>query len=236
MTWNGLHTDDASPIVSAIRADIVAGRLRTGQEVVLADYAEAFDASMSGVQQALLRLVEQRLVVAGDGGGFRVVAVSRRDLRELTEMRKLLEGEAVRRSAEIGGTEWAERLRSAHDELVETEAEAAEPGLTYVWRAAHAAFHGALYAAADNERLLRTVGALREEAEIYRELAVVAAKDRREIVAREHREMMEHAIAGRAAEAEEVLRRHLEGTRQSVSGGALQEEDTRGGATQVGTD
>lgn len=203
-----------STAVDAIRSDIVRGRLRTGGEIVVAHLSEQLDVSMSAVQQALLRLADQHLVSVATAGSFHVVSASLRDLRDLTALRQLVEGEAVQLSVARSDPDWAARVRNRHDDLA---AVAGESGLAEVWRAAHSAFHAELCSAAGNERLVRLVASLRDEAEIYRELSAASVSPvRRGVVAREHRELMELAATGRAAQAAEVLRGHLEGTMVSI--------------------
>jgi DNA-binding GntR family transcriptional regulator len=203
----------------------VGGRRRTGSEIVLAEISEQLDVPMSTVQQALLALVEQRLVHSVDDGSFHVVSVSQQDLSELTTLRQLAEGEAVRLATALGDETWRHDVMAAHTALAAAEVGAAEPARSEGWRAAHTTFHEALCAAAGNGRLLAIVGSLRNEAEIYRELSSFATSvERRTAVSREHRELMELAVAGRAEEAGKALRDHLEGTRRNIGGAVLAED------------
>ncbi|WP_158268809.1 GntR family transcriptional regulator [Salinibacterium hongtaonis] len=219
MTWESRQGADVGDVVESVRADIVRGRLGTGREVVVADLSEALNVSMSVAQQALLRLVDQHLVVASDTGSFHVVSTSLRDLRELTAIRQLLEGEAVRLSAVNGSAEWVRTVQAAFDALAVAGVDVEQPTLSDEWREAHTRFHEVLCAEAGNDRLLVTVGSLRDEAEIYRELSVKAmTESRRETVDREHRELLEHVLAGRPDAAAATLRAHLDGTMRSVEG------------------
>lgn len=209
-------------IAEAIRADIVLGLRRTGSEIIVADLSEIHDAAMSDVRQALLRLAGQHLVTATPEGSFYVVEASRQDLHEVTAMRQILEGEAVRLAVSGRGASWMERVTAAYRDLETAGLTATNPGLDMAWRAAHTSFHEALCADCGNARLLAAVEALRDEAEIYRGLSAAAmTEQRRARVDREHRELLELALAGDPDGAAAKLRDHLAGTMQSVLEGAL---------------
>jgi GntR family carbon starvation induced transcriptional regulator len=225
VAWSRTSDSETSSISEAIRADIVRGRRRTGSEIVLAEISEQLDVPLSIVQQSLLSLVEQRLVHSADDGSFRVVSVSPQDLAELTTLRQLVEGEAVRLAVAQGDESWRDSVLAAHAALADAEAGMADPARSEDWRAAHIAFHESLCAAAGNGRLLAIVGSLRDEAEIYRELSgFETSADRRADVSRQHRTLMELAVGGRADKAAQALRDHLEGTRRSIADTALAEE------------
>lgn len=226
MMWNGLREREVLRVMEAVRAELVGGRLRPGSEVVLAELSEQLDVTMSAVQEALTRLVGQRLVTSGSDGSFHVTAASRHDLHELTALRQLLEGDAVRASVQRGDEDWASHVQSAYEDLVaaETGSVASDPSSSERWRAAHTAFHEALCAAAGSDRLLGLVSELRDEAEIYRELsASVGTPERWAVVTHEHLTLRDLALEGRADEAAAALRAHLGGTMRSIADALLKD-------------
>lgn len=212
---SGVET--AAEVAAVIRAEIVSGQLAAGSEIALAELSEQLDVPMATTREALVRLVDQRMVAVSPDHGYRVAEASRHELRELTQLRQLIEGEAVRLSVEHGDERWIRSVRDTHAALAEAEDVAADLAQHEEWRTAHSAFHEALCAQAHNDRLVSIAGVLRDEAEIYRQLSGTATTPaRRAEVAGEHRRLMELAVAGRAEEAAALLRAHLAGTMDSV--------------------
>lgn len=165
------------------------------------------------VREALTRLAEHHLAVLAPNQGFRVVPISRADLTELTELRTNLECTALARSMENGDVQWEARVVSAHHVLERAGfIRADEPGSTAEWSQAHAAFHEALVSACARPRLLAMTRSLRDSAELYRQLSGTNELGQGRDIAAEHRELMELTLAGRSAEAQEALRRHIQRT------------------------
>lgn len=77
------------------------------------------------------------------------------------------------------------------------------------WSAAHAAYHEALVAACDSPWLLRLRGILYAQSERYRRLSVPLAGVARDLD-REHREIMEAALARDARRAGVLMTEHIE--------------------------
>ena len=71
---------------------------------------EHYGVSISTLRAILSRLSSEGFVVAEARRGFEVASVSATDLRELAELRILLESHAIERSFERGDTEWEGRV------------------------------------------------------------------------------------------------------------------------------
>jgi GntR family carbon starvation induced transcriptional regulator len=222
LAFRGERSDDmtgaktqtrAAQIHDAIRSDILRGALPPGSPLRLAALAARYDAGPSVVREALGRVAESNLAVLVPNQGYRVVEASRADLVALTELRVMVECEALRRSIEHGDVRWEARVVSAHHVLERASMLADGPGSTEEWRRAHAEFHIALVSACDNPRMLTLSNSLRDGAEIYRQLGfeddseAVAERD----IACEHRELTELATA-RDARAADALARHIQRT------------------------
>ena len=104
-----------------IRADIVLGRLRPGQKLKLDGLKESYGVSVSTLREILSRLTSEGLVLAEGRRGFEVAPVSVDNLKELAELRLLLEGHAMEASFAHADMEWEGRVVSAHHKLAATE-------------------------------------------------------------------------------------------------------------------
>jgi DNA-binding GntR family transcriptional regulator len=213
----------AALLHDAVRSDILRGNLAPGTPLRLAALAARYDASQSVVREALGRLAEHNLAVLVPNQGFRVVEATRSDLLALTDLRVMLECEALRRSIEHGGVQWEAAVVSTHHVLERATFMLDDTGSTQEWSDAHAAFHIALVSACNNPRMLTLTNSLRDGAEIYRQLGANARFEelgKRDIPG-EHRELMELATA-RDPRAVEALERHLRRTTEDLlSAGAL---------------
>src|SRR5205085_2371046 len=78
-----------------IRTDIVFGRLQAGQKLRLEGLKEDYGVSVSTLREILNRLTADGFVLAEGRRGFEVAAVSANNLKELAELRLLLESHAM---------------------------------------------------------------------------------------------------------------------------------------------
>lgn len=226
MTTNASRTSGGPTLTGhvhdRIRADILAGVHEPGTPLRLAALAKTHGASMSVVREALVRLAEHHLVVLLPNQGFRVVDISREDLIDLTDMRVILEGLALRRSIEQGDVAWEAAVVSTHHVLARTPMMREDGlGTTEEWTEAHSAFHEALGAGCGSPRLIQMAATLRDGAELYRQLSGKGEKVIKRDIPAEHRELMELATARRTDEAVEALRRHYQLTTDTVLEHAL---------------
>src|SRR3954469_5557437 len=104
-----------------IRTDIVFGRLRPDQKLRLEGLKENYGVSVSTLREVLNRLAAEGFVVAEGQRGFEVTPVSAENLKELAELRLLLECHAMQVSFANADVEWEGRIVSAHHKLATTE-------------------------------------------------------------------------------------------------------------------
>ncbi|MCQ2001012.1 GntR family transcriptional regulator [Arthrobacter zhaoxinii] len=196
-----------------LRTEILSNVFAPGSPLRLAVLSKRYGTSMSVIREALVRLAEQHLVVLLPNQGFRVAEISREDLINLTELRIMLEGLALRRSIEHGDMEWEAKVVSTHHVLERAELHReGEPGTTAEWSAAHAAFHDALGTACGSPRMIAMVRGLRDSSELYRQLSGAGGAEAKRDIPAEHRELMELACDRRADEAVAALERHFQRT------------------------
>jgi DNA-binding GntR family transcriptional regulator len=81
-----------------IRSDILFGRLPPGHKLKLDKLRADYATSVSTLREILNRLSSERLVLAEGQRGFEVAPVSIGNLREIAELRQLLECHALEQS------------------------------------------------------------------------------------------------------------------------------------------
>ncbi|GAA3183908.1 MULTISPECIES: GntR family transcriptional regulator [Streptomyces] len=91
-------------IADALRDEVLAGRLQSGQEFTVKEIAEQYGVSATPVREALVDLSAQGLLDADQHRGFRVHEYSAEDFRDMVEARSLVTSGIFRALAEGHGT------------------------------------------------------------------------------------------------------------------------------------
>jgi len=142
----------------AIKSDIMACRLKPGQQIAQNQLAEKYHSGLTPVREALQRLTQEGFVETIPRFGYVVSQITLSDIRDLFEMRAFLEAAAARLAAS-----------RASDEELRSFAELA--GNTVIYRdgevvndfARNAEFHRQLGRAAGNLRLQTALDRLMDE-------------------------------------------------------------------------
>lgn len=176
---------------SGLRAEILSGALRPGEQLVQEDIADRYGISRIPVREALQSLASEGLATYIPNRGYFVTELSVEDLVEVYRLRKLLETEAIREALPVLSDEDVATLRQYAQEVVDADAAGDVAGVTD----ANRAFHFALYSMAAMPRLCRLLHQLWDTSEVYRAYYFREDGNRQRILS-EHTEMIE-AIADR---------------------------------------
>lgn len=200
-------------VASNLREAIVSLDMPPGQAIVEADVARQFGVSTTPVREALQRLANDGLVVLSRYRGATVVNLVERDVREIYQLREVLEPVAVRLAVpHITDAEVA-----AMDLLMEEAAHAMTLGDLDRLSRCNRRFHGMFIASCGNERLQQVLENLQEQNRI---IALIAWQNHGHDVREqeEHRAILE-AVRRRDSEAAgECVRRHILRFGQSIIG------------------
>ncbi|CAM5416552.1 GntR family transcriptional regulator [Streptomyces chartreusis] len=191
-------------VADALRAALIAGELLPGEVYSAPTLAARFGVSATPVREAMLDLVKEGLVDTVPNKGFRVTAVSEKQLDEYTHIRALIEIPTVVELARTADQVSLEALRPAAREIVQ----AAVSGDLIAYVEADTRFHLGLLALAGNVHLVEVVGDLRKRSRLYGLTALVEA-GRLLSSAEEHLELLDALIARDEEAVQEVMTRHL---------------------------
>ena len=167
----------------------------------------------SKARRALSRLVSRGLIVAIGQRGFRVAAVSREDLADITRTRTVIEIEALRLAIAQGDDAWEAGIVSAlhqmrrHIERTGNDFREGAPDFDRL----HKAFHTALLAACGSKRLLMAHSDLYDQAYRYRRVMMRSFDSGKKFVA-EHQRLADRILARDLAGAQAMLGTHLHST------------------------
>jgi DNA-binding GntR family transcriptional regulator len=198
-------------IYGRLRNDILLGVLRPGDKLRLDALRQSYDASVNTLRETLSRLVSDGLVANEGQRGFTVVPVSLADLRDITEMRRLLECHAARLSIQHADLDWEARVVAAYHKLSKVEELIGADPARYepLLESCNRNFHGAVISACGSRWLLNFHGIMYDQSLRYRMLAFQVRDFPREQSRREHREILEAALARDADRLAAVLTTHI---------------------------
>lgn len=191
-------------VVDALRAALIAGELRPGEVYSAPALASRFGVSATPVREAMLDLLREGLVDTVPNKGFRVTAVSEKQLDEYTHIRSLVEIPTVVELARTADPVSLEALRPAAREIVQ----AAASGDLVGYVEADTRFHLGLLALAGNAHLVEVVGDLRKRSRLYGLTALLEA-GRLLASAEEHLEILDALTARDEQAVHEVMTRHI---------------------------
>ena len=204
------HRTLAEKAFDALHAAIITGQLRPGTRLPIEELAEVLQMSPMPIREAVRRLDAAGLVENIPHRGARVTGLSITDLAEVYEARLALEVLAVRRAAEAFTT--GDKI-NARQRLAELNAMSDDNSAET--SNAHAAFHFAVYRAADSSWLLRLIRPVWETAERY----CLEHPESRQLASRrrEHDEILNACAAHDPGRAAIALHDHLATTANNVA-------------------
>ena len=191
-----------------IRSDIIRGRLRPNERLKLDGLRMAYGVSVTTLREILNRLVVEGFVVAEGQRGFEVAPVSEADLRDICELRLLLECHALRRAVQLGTLDWEAHVVSAHHKLQSVEAKliGGAPSSVEQWVQFDWDFHHATVSACDMPALMATHSNVFDR---YLRYHLQALDFRGKPAADEHRKLRDLVIARDADQAVALLTSHV---------------------------
>jgi DNA-binding GntR family transcriptional regulator len=191
----------AGRIAAELAERIVSGVLGPGERLMQDRVAEEFRASHVPVREAFRALEGQGLVIAKPRCGVRVSALDPGVVREVTEMRAVLEGLALRHAVpRLVGAD----IEAAWRAVAEGDASDQVAG----WEAADRRFHLAITAPCGMARLMAAIGELqRSTARVL--FATWEGRDWEPRSDSGHRVILERLERGDGAGAREVLEAHV---------------------------
>jgi DNA-binding GntR family transcriptional regulator len=195
----------------ALREAIVRGDIAPNGRLVEADLSQTFAMSRGAVRTALIRLEQEGLVIREPHRGARVRQVSDDEAVEILQARAVLEGLAVRQTAERIGDPGRARLEAC----LARQREQLESGDLLGASDANADLHAALLELSEHATAIRLIHALNAQTVRYQYRTILIPGRPAASVA-EHAAIVEATVAGRADEAENAMRRHLFNVAEAV--------------------
>jgi DNA-binding GntR family transcriptional regulator len=189
----------------AIRGLIVSLELAPGALIDERQLIESLGIGRTPVREALRRLSQEQLVEVFPRRGMFVTGVDVRDLARISEVRAALEPEAARLAATRATDEERDQLDALGDQI--------KRGADLM--ALDERIHRAVYAAAHNHLLEKTLGEYYVLALRIWMIALDRAQDLEEAV-EAHRDLIDAIVVANGDGAAEVMRAHVEDFEQAM--------------------
>ena len=189
-------------IAAELRSELMTGTLAPGAELSQVVLAARFGVSRIPIRDALRILAGEGLVEIETNRGAKAIALTPDEVREIYDLRVLLEGDCLRRAAKKltpAALDEIERVRRQSD------LDAGTPG----WADGDWAFHRAIYSLAGRPRQLAMIEALRRTCRMFvSAYSTMPAKKSRWLD--DHRAIVEHLRRRQVDRAVLALQAHLE--------------------------
>jgi DNA-binding GntR family transcriptional regulator len=202
----GASTDSTALLYKVIREDIVSGRLKANQRLVVADLAKRHGSSTTPVREVLQLLRGEGFVIFTQNRGARVRPIDRDFIRDIYEIGVLIEPSLTR---------WFVGMATEADiaelEAVQSQIEANNFADQILHSELDTKFHTLIYQRHYNRHAAELWWKHREVLRaVSRRFGFTLA--RRAQIISDHRELIAHIKAGNADRAAELVARHVEGS------------------------
>lgn len=218
-----VHLDNYKPlrevVFETLREAIIKGDLAPGERLMEVQVAEELGVSRTPVREAIRKLELDGLVIMVPRKGAYVADISMRDLSDVFEVRRALEGLAAELAADRATDEEIEEL----ERMLVRISESIEENRVRDTVELDTQFHEMLYAASRNERLRGILSQLREQIHRFR-LQSWTRPGRARVALEEHRGIVE-AVAERNPElAKKRATEHIDSAENVFMGDPRSEE------------
>lgn len=201
------HTT-AVRIVETLKRDLIKGTLAPDTLIVEAQIGARFGVSKTPAREALLRLSEMGFVTVIPGKGYTVTKLSWQQIKDLFEVRLLLECSAVELAV----------ARATAADIEEFKAAAVlprRPSMTVESLLdANLKFHRAIWKATRNGRLVQMVSDVMDD--LMRAMHTAMLSEDRDEMAKQHLELTALIAKKQTAEARAAMAEHVDATRRRL--------------------
>lgn len=205
-------------VFKTLRRAIITGEFAPGERLMEITLAKRLGVSRTPVREAIRKLELEGLVVMVPRKGAHVASITEKSLREVIEVRSVLEEFAASLACERIDDGDIQDMKNIHEQFV---------------KAVHTAdmmkmvdgderFHDAIFRAAKNERLLSIIANLREQFYRYR-LEYIKDMNNHSILIQEHEQLMNAIFSHDQDTARRIMKIHLHNLTERVTE-VIQEE------------
>lgn len=191
-------------VLEKVSTAIITGEIAEGELISAPSLGQLLGVSTTPVREAMMSLAREGLVETVKNKGFRVTAMSDKELDDLAQVRLLLEPHAMAFVAE----NIPEEAFAPLERLADLCFEAAESQNLVEYLRGDREFHALLLAHTGNEFLVELATSLRRRTRLYG-IAALAKKGELSASAKEHHQLLTLLKKRDGVGAEKLMRAHI---------------------------
>ncbi len=196
-------------VYESLRQAILDGSIAPGERLVESDLAETLNVSRMPIREAIRKLETEGLVEHQPRKGAIVKAFSEEDILEIYSIREAMEALSAVQAVRRATPEEIKALEAAMDEI-DRLCEMGEKASAAEIFEANRVFSEGVIEACHMPRLVQFINTYKEYLERFRRVTL-ARPERREVVRREHRAILEAIRDRDEKRAEALTREHIRG-------------------------
>lgn len=198
-------------VFNTLRQAIITGEFAPGKRLMEISLANRLGVSRTPVREAIRKLELEGLVIMIPRKGAQVARITEKNLRDVIEIRTVLEEFAAVLACERIDQSGLHDLRQAHEDFIRS----VENGDILDIVDKDETFHDTIFRATNNDRLISIINNLREQFYRYRMEYVKDIRQRSNLV-EEHRELLDAISSRDSIKAKELMKTHLLNQQQEV--------------------
>lgn len=198
-------------VFNTLRQAIITGEFAPGERLMEISLANRLGVSRTPVREAIRKLELEGLVIMIPRKGAQVARITEKNLRDVIEIRTVLEEFAAVLACERIDQSGLHDLRQAHEDF----SRSVENGDILDIVDKDETFHDTIFRATNNDRLISIINNLREQFYRYRMEYVKDIRQRSNLV-EEHRELLDAISSRDSIKAKELMKTHLLNQQQEV--------------------
>lgn len=198
-------------VFNTLRQAIITGEFAPGERLMEISLANRLGVSRTPVREAIRKLELEGLVIMIPRKGAQVARITEKNLRDVIEIRTVLEEFAAVLACERIDQSGLHDLRQAHEGFIRS----VENGDILDIVDKDETFHDTIFRATNNDRLISIINNLREQFYRYRMEYVKDIRQRSNLV-EEHRELLDAISSRDSIKAKELMKTHLLNQQQEV--------------------
>lgn len=191
-------------IHSALKRQILNLKIKPNQVLKEEEIAKAHGVSRTPAREALQLLEQEGFLEQKRKVGYLVRALTREDLKEIIEVRSILEGYAARLATSRKDIRTIEQLKEINEKAVHF----LKTGELEKFFRNSSHFHDVLYRGSGNQRLCDIIESLRDNFLRYRRM-LLRIPSMPQIQIEDHTQMLAVMEAGREDAVERLVRKHI---------------------------
>ena len=198
-------------VFSTLRQAINTGEFAPGERLMEISLANRLGVSRTPVREAIRKLELEGLVIMIPRKGAQVARITEKNLRDVIEIRTVLEEFAAVLACERIDQSGLHDLRQAHEDFIRS----VENGDILDIVDKDETFHDTIFRATNNDRLISIINNLREQFYRYR-MEYLKEPGTHKLLLKEHEAIYSALKKHDKAEAGSAIRIHIENQRRSI--------------------